>query len=59
MTDVNLLVFGCVVSFIAVAGAYVYFRECLTADERPRTGRGVMAVVSRVCTTTLGGARSR
>jgi hypothetical protein len=35
MTDVNLLVFGCVVSFIVVAGAYVYFRECITAEERP------------------------
>ncbi len=27
MTDVNLLIFGAVVSFIAVAGAYVYIRE--------------------------------
>lgn len=27
MTDGTLLVFGCGVSFIALAGAYVYFRE--------------------------------
>jgi hypothetical protein len=32
---VNLLVFGCVVSFVAVAGAYVYLRECWTAQEAP------------------------
>jgi hypothetical protein len=36
MSDVNLLVFGCVVSFIAVAGAYVYIRESFTAEEPPR-----------------------
>ena len=36
MSDVNLLVFGCVVSFIAVAGAYVYIRECWTAEESPK-----------------------
>ena len=35
MSDINLLLFGCVVSFIAVAGAYVYIRECFTAEERP------------------------
>jgi hypothetical protein len=33
MSDVNLLVFGCAVSFIAVAGGYVYLRECWTAEE--------------------------
>jgi len=27
MTDQNLLAFGCVVTFIAVAGAYVFIRE--------------------------------
>ena len=27
MSDATLLVFGCVVTFIAVAGAYVYIRE--------------------------------
>ena len=36
MSDFNLLLFGCVVSFIAVAGAYVYLRECFTAREQPR-----------------------
>ncbi len=35
MSDINLLLFGCVVSFIAVSGAYVYFRECITVEERP------------------------
>ena len=35
MTDANLLVFGCLVTFIAVAGAYVYIRESLTVEERP------------------------
>jgi hypothetical protein len=34
MSDVNLLVFGCVVSFIAVAGGYVYLREAFTEEER-------------------------
>jgi hypothetical protein len=27
MTDQNLLAFGCAVTFIAVAGAYVFLRE--------------------------------
>lgn len=30
MTDANLLVFGCTVTFIACAGAYVYIRSCFT-----------------------------
>jgi hypothetical protein len=33
MTDVDLLVFGCTVSFIAVAGAYVALRERYLAHE--------------------------
>jgi hypothetical protein len=33
MSNVNLLFFGCVVSFIAVAGAYVHLRESWTAQE--------------------------
>jgi hypothetical protein len=33
MTDVDLLVFGCAVSFIAVAGAYVALRERYLAHE--------------------------
>jgi uncharacterized membrane protein len=37
MSDVNLLVFGCIVTFVGVAGAYVYVRESFTAAaERPR-----------------------
>ena len=35
MSDVTLLVFGCVVTFIGVAGAYVYIRECFTARAEP------------------------
>jgi hypothetical protein len=35
MSDVNLLIFGCVVSFIAVAGAYLYLREAFTAEGNP------------------------
>ena len=35
MSDVNLLVFGCVVTFIGVAGAYVYIRESFTAGAEP------------------------
>lgn len=35
MSDVNLLVFGCVVTFIGVAGACVYIRECFTAGAEP------------------------
>jgi hypothetical protein len=34
MSEVNLLGFGCAVSFIAVAGFYVYIRECWTAAEQ-------------------------
>ena len=34
MSDVNLLGIGCAVTFIAVAGAYVYIRECYMAEER-------------------------
>jgi hypothetical protein len=34
MTDLDLLLLGCVVSFVAVAGAYVFIRERFTADER-------------------------
>ncbi len=33
MSEVNLLLLGCVVSFVAAAGAYVYIRECFTAQE--------------------------
>jgi hypothetical protein len=33
MSEINLLLFGCVVSFIAAAGAYVFMRERFTAGE--------------------------
>jgi hypothetical protein len=35
VSDINLLLFGCVVSFVAIGGAYVYLRECFT-QEPPR-----------------------
>ena len=35
MSEINLLSFGCVVSFISIAGFYVYLRECWTAEEQP------------------------
>ncbi len=34
VSDSNLLAFGCVVTFIALSGAYVYMRECFTAAEQ-------------------------
>ena len=36
MSDANLLAFGCAVTFIALAGAYAYLRECWEAEESPR-----------------------
>ncbi len=33
MTDLDLLIFGCVVSFIAWAGMYIYVREIFTRGE--------------------------
>jgi uncharacterized protein (UPF0333 family) len=35
MSDVNLLLFGCVVTFIGVAGAYLYIRESFTTGAEP------------------------
>ncbi|HEY5658911.1 MAG TPA: hypothetical protein VIY27_14065 [Myxococcota bacterium] len=35
MTDGDLLIFGCAVSFVALCGAYVYVREGFTANARP------------------------
>ena len=35
MSDLYLMVFGCVVSFIAVAGAYAFVRESYAGSERP------------------------
>ena len=34
MSDATILGFGCAVVFIAVAGTYVYMRECYLAAER-------------------------
>jgi hypothetical protein len=40
VSEVDLLAFGCVVSFIAAAGAYVYVRERFTLrEERARSRR--------------------
>ena len=36
MTDQTLLVFGCAVSFIALAGSYVYVRASLERGARER-----------------------
>ena len=36
MTDGNLLVFGCAVTFVALAGAYVYLRERYEARQERR-----------------------
>ena len=36
MTDANLLAFGGAVTFIAVAGFYVYIRQCWEAEEPRR-----------------------
>jgi len=36
MSDLNLLVFGCFVTFIGVAGAYVYIRESFLAGVERR-----------------------
>ena len=35
MSDASLLSFGCVVTFIAVAGVYVYAREAFTQRAQP------------------------
>lgn len=40
MSDANLLAFGCVVTFIGVAGAYVYIRESFTAGTEPSSESG-------------------
>lgn len=40
MHDLHLLVFGCAVSFIALAGAYVYIRERFETREQSIRSRG-------------------
>jgi|MudIll2142460700_1097286.scaffolds.fasta_scaffold777043_2 peptidoglycan/LPS O-acetylase OafA/YrhL len=42
MSELNLLLFGCAVSFIAAAGAYTYVRERYTA-RAPRRELPVLA----------------
>jgi hypothetical protein len=40
MSEINLLAFGCAVTFIAAAGVYVYARERFTlAAQRTRSRR--------------------
>lgn len=47
MSDSTLLVFGCTVSFIVVAGAYVYLRERFTGEVRPAKSRTSPAKAAR------------
>ena len=35
MGELDLLIFGCMVTFIAVAAFYVYLDECYRKSERP------------------------
>jgi hypothetical protein len=35
MSDANLLGFGCAVTFIALAGAYVFIRQSFMAGQKP------------------------
>jgi hypothetical protein len=39
VSDVNLLAFGCAVSFIAAAGAYVFVRERFTLRQEQEKAR--------------------
>lgn len=36
MSEINLLLFGCGVTFIAVGGAYIYIRERYLESEIPK-----------------------
>jgi len=49
MTDGNLLIFGCAVSFIALAGVYVYLRDGFLSGDEPveiRTDESAVMVES-------------
>jgi hypothetical protein len=35
MSDANLLIFGCAVSFVALAGFYLYLREAFMRGDVP------------------------
>ena len=50
MNDVDLLIFGCAVSFIALLGVYVHVREAFTMRQ-DRIKRGER--VQNASTTTL------
>ncbi len=54
MTDLDLLVFGCAVSFIAAAGVYVYVRESFVGRDARR-----VPVPVRARRVDPGRARSR
>jgi hypothetical protein len=45
MSELYLLVFGCAVSFIAVAGGYVYVRECFLDEAQQSDGEDKAADV--------------
>jgi len=47
MSELNLLIFGCLVSFIAVGGAYVYVRDGFTTEEKPSEPETVSSYPSR------------
>ncbi len=47
MTDLDILLFGCAVSFIAAAGAYVFLRERYMASERQEERRRAVVRVVR------------
>ena len=48
MTDIDLLLFGCAITFIAAAGAYVYVRERFVysnpKEERRRPEQDTLAL---------------
>jgi len=35
MNDGNLLIFGCAVSFVALAGVYLFLREAYSRGQKP------------------------
>ena len=48
MSDVNLLMFGCGVTFIAVSGAYIRVRRFFTSEQvKVRTGGSPDPIAAR------------
>ncbi len=47
MTDIDLLMFGCAISFIALGGFYVYARERFVYSEEDRQKQPVPVQVRR------------